>query len=218
MLYLYTYGICWKTFIKCWPARPVCFLVCFFPFVEEKKGFVKSGRPACPVCELFFIKYFFFKWWYSLDLAWKDLRREHKGSRVTSVISRSHSLPSMGIISANVILAISILITIVWHKKWHKLCSLGKPRLTKIDKFLERFQTALDPHPPSDSIFGGKIYFICFGKLRLFLLIYTIYWLYRLTQFPALTNTILWTHSEQTLGTLWAHNTCSKQYYIITAT
>ena len=42
------------------------------------------------------------------DLAQKDLRVEHKGSRVTSVITRSHSLPFMGIISANVILAISI--------------------------------------------------------------------------------------------------------------
>ena len=42
-------------------------LVCFFHFLnfQEKKGFVKSDRPASPVCE-FFLSHkipFFFKGW-----------------------------------------------------------------------------------------------------------------------------------------------------------
>ena len=53
--------ILWNNFIKCWQARLVwvswslIFLVhlfSFLPFVEEKKKvFVKSGRPARPVCD-----------------------------------------------------------------------------------------------------------------------------------------------------------------------
>ena len=53
--------------------------------------------------------------WAESDQAGGDLWDwvEHKGSRVTSVISRSHLLPFTGIISANVIFVIVIIIIII---------------------------------------------------------------------------------------------------------
>ena len=52
--------------------------------------------------------------WAESDQAQGDLQVEHKGSKVTSVISRSHLLPFTGIIKANVICVIIILIIIVF--------------------------------------------------------------------------------------------------------